>query len=136
MICVKGFAERLFSFASHIAATTYYYLFLVPVMLISYENNVNGGRVEVYYQGTWGTVCNQGWNIKDANVICRQLGFKAGTLFEYDSTAQPGNGTLWLKDLDCAGNESSITFCSRGSWNMTSGCSHQQDASLICLPSK
>lgn len=43
------------------------------VRLIRGRNSLQG-RVEVCYDGVWGTVCSRGWDREDANVVCRQLG--------------------------------------------------------------
>ena len=88
------------------------------------------GRVEVYYNGKWGTVCDDGWDLNDAEVMCRELGFGPAIAEGYYGQ---GSGIIWLNDLNCTGTESSIVNCSHSGWG-DNNCSHISDAGARCTP--
>ena len=95
-------------------------------------SSYNEGRVEVYYNGEWGTVCDDGWDDTDAGVVCRQLGFgSSGTAIGSAGFGQ-GSGLAWLGGVTCFGNESNILNCGRLSINITRSCSHSKDAGVNC----
>ena len=88
------------------------------------------GRVEVYHQGEWGTVCSSGWSSHSNNkdVVCRELGFTQGRAFSHE---YPGTGTVWLDGVVCSGDEGSIIDCSHKTIGDTS-CSHDDDVTVQC----
>ncbi|XP_062420787.1 macrophage receptor MARCO isoform X1 [Pungitius pungitius] len=87
------------------------------------------GRVEVKYNGVWGTVCDDGFDTVDGKVICKMLGFRtAMSTF----TASPGSGRIWLDDLKCLGTESDIFSCVHGEVGVNN-CQHNEDAGVYCL---
>ena len=92
------------------------------------------GRVEVYYNDTWGTVCDYGWDFSDAGVVCRQLGFGPAVDVAYYGR---GSGEIWLTYVDCAGTESAIGDCSHVQWSndFYYYCSHYDDAGVRCAES-
>jgi len=51
-------------------------MYLVRVRLAGVGSLPNAGRLEVFYRGTWGTVCDDYFDSRDAQVACRMLGFK------------------------------------------------------------
>ena len=88
------------------------------------------GRVEVNYEGTWGTVCNDSsWDLNDAMVVCRMLGYSS-VLAAHVKYGE-GSGTVWMSSMGCTGSESSISECPHIGWGETS-CSHSQDAGVTC----
>ncbi|XP_062354503.1 macrophage receptor MARCO [Cinclus cinclus] len=86
------------------------------------------GRVEIFHQGSWGTICDDGWTTREATVVCRMLGFnRAVSSF----TATPGTGQIWLDDVNCQGSEITITDCSKRDWG-SHNCNHREDAGVEC----
>ncbi|XP_033630594.1 uncharacterized protein LOC117292594 [Asterias rubens] len=89
------------------------------------------GRVEVFYEGQWGTVCDDSWDIKDANVVCRQLGFTGAT--DAWRSARFGRETsqILMDNINCDGNEERLQDCAFPGWGVQN-CYHSQDASVTC----
>ena len=89
------------------------------------------GRVEIFYDGSWGTVCDNYWDLKDARVVCRQLGFPYAVSAPISAHFGSGNGQVWEDNAGCSGRESTILNCQRSGRPMV-GCNHNKDASVIC----
>ena len=96
-------------------------------------SSYNEGRVEVNYNGEWGTVCDDGWDDTDAGIVCRQLGFgSSGTAIGSAGFGQ-GSGSIWLDSVTCTGNESTLASCGHLGVNITKSCSHAKDAGVRCF---
>ena len=91
----------------------------------------NEGRVEVYYNGTWQTVCDHYWDINEAHVVCRQLGYRGAVTAHKNAHFGRGTGTILLDNLHCNGTESSLLRCTHNGLNVHN-CGHCDDAGVTC----
>ena len=110
------------------------------------------GRVEICYNATWGTVCDNMWGPTNADVVCRQLGFSSSGLFQVSSELSytpfliggfdfhtgatafifgQGNESIWLDSVVCTGNETRLYDCQNTGIGVHN-CSHFEDVGVRC----
>ena len=82
-------------------------------------SSYNEGRVEVCYNGRWGTVCNDGWDELDANIVCRQLGFESSEVADFGVTIKEA---ILLDNVMCFSNDTVLASCGHYGVGIRVGC--------------
>ncbi|XP_032872340.1 scavenger receptor cysteine-rich type 1 protein M130-like [Amblyraja radiata] len=89
------------------------------------------GRVEIVYNDIWGTVCDDDWDIKDANVVCRQVGCPSANAALKGGSFGAGSGKIWMDQVACKGSEMFLSACSFSGWE-DHDCTHAEDVGVTC----
>ncbi|XP_071476516.1 scavenger receptor cysteine-rich domain-containing group B protein-like [Diadema antillarum] len=101
-----------------------------PIRLVG-GNSPGSGRVEVYLNGEWGTICGNRWSISDGDVVCRSLGYDHASSVKAYAFYGSGTGPILLTDVSCLGDEDDIADCiSNDTW--LQDCDHSQDVGVRC----
>eukprot|EP00062_Callorhinchus_milii_P023795 gi/632983019/ref/XP_007908441.1/ PREDICTED: LOW QUALITY PROTEIN: lysyl oxidase homolog 2-like [Callorhinchus milii] len=107
----------------------------IQLRLMGRRKKESEGRLEVYYSGEWGTVCDDEFSIAGANIACREMGFMDAVTWAPGAKYGQGEGRVWLDNVRCLGIESSIAHCPSNGWGVTD-CRHSEDVGLVCSESR
>ncbi|XP_053388860.1 scavenger receptor cysteine-rich domain superfamily protein-like, partial [Mercenaria mercenaria] len=104
---------------SNQVATVYCRVQKTPIRLVN-GDTPHSGRIEVFHNNKWGTVCEKGFTKADAQVVCQTIGYNVSTdlaivIDKYDSGYTPYN--VMIRNLTCIGNESDISLCPSNEWD-------------------
>ena len=105
-------------------------------MRLAGVNDINyAGRVEVFYQGKWGKICRNEWDINDVKVVCRQLGFQSALAEFIGMDTKDETTSVVMSDVECTGQESFLASCKRLDGKHVE-CVEKIGAQALCVPSK
>lgn len=91
------------------------------------------GRVELFGTGGWGSVCDDGWDMKAGDVVCTQLGCGTAVLvMGKDGMFPAGSGPIYFSQINCSGTERNLWQCKTELDRGSNYCGHKEDAAVVC----
>nr|XP_003703916.1 PREDICTED: uncharacterized protein LOC100876764 [Megachile rotundata] len=108
----------------------------IPVRLLGGKTNLEG-RLQVKVGEKWGTVCNYGWTMRDAALVCHQLGLTLDPdnwLMERSQIPKAGiNEDIVLSNVRCTENDNDVSRCrAETEQNFENSCTHENDVGVRC----
>lgn len=83
------------------------------------------------HSGSWGSVCDDDWDVVDANVVCRQLHCGLALPVPRPLAFGQGRGPIFLDNVECRGQEASLSECGSRGWGVHN-CFHYEDVAVLC----
>ncbi|XP_012671323.2 lysyl oxidase homolog 2b [Clupea harengus] len=103
----------------------------IQLRLAGDKRKHNEGRVEAYYEGEWGTVCDDDFTIHNAHVVCKELGYVEAVSWSPSSKYGKGEGRIWFDNVHCTGKERTLALCPSNGIGV-SDCKHSEDVGVVC----
>ena len=98
--------------------------------------NPREGRVEVFHNGRWGTVCGDDWGIEEAMTVCRQLNLGYATKAVTHKNFSETGLKIIMSGVKCRVDETSLYYCQHDEWKNTTCSSDDKVAGVICVSGK
>ena len=108
----------------------YYHMLLALPIRLADGNSQYSGRVEIYRNGAWGTVCDDNWTIINAQVVCRQLGYGSNSA-SVDFNVPAGTGPILMDDVNCSNSQNNLLECPLNGFG-NHNCVHMEDVGVQC----
>lgn len=89
------------------------------------------GNVEIFHVGRWGSVCDDEWDLREAHIVCKNLGFRRAVRATYDSEFGRGQNLIWMDSVYCTGDERALQECRFDGWGIHD-CSIAEAAGVVC----
>ena len=116
-------------FMCTVSICSYCMLLALPIRLAD-GSSPYSGRVEIYRNGVWGTVCDDNWTIINAQVVCKQLGYGSSSA-SVDFNVPAGIGPILMDDVNCTNNHTNLLACSHSGLG-NHNCRHTEDVGVMC----
>ncbi|XP_074837755.1 lysyl oxidase homolog 2 [Carettochelys insculpta] len=103
----------------------------IQLRLAGYKRRHNEGRLEVFHNGEWGTVCDDDFSLTAASVACKQMGYVDAVSWASSAKYGKGEGKIWMDNVHCTGKETTLAACTSNGWGI-SDCKHTEDVGIVC----
>ncbi len=105
--------------------------FYLATLRLQGGSSMCSGRVEIFHNRQWGTVCDTTWDLLDSAVVCKERGCGSPVASYHNAYFGKGAGPVWMDGVSCTGSESLLKDCVFSGWGVTT-CTHADDAGVTC----